>query len=290
VNSLDERTRKELHTMKIRTIAIAAALGLGPAAWLAPQAMAQPEWDVVHVNLPYSIDVGKKVLPAGEYTIQQLHSDNSPILLFYNGKGVKFETSAMTIKALDLNTPEKTSVVLHRIGDDYYIDKIWIQGKDYGYEIPLPSRVKAREKEMSAVSVPAESSTTTTATEPTTTTTTDTTTSDTSTTTSDVANNNTNSNTNANNTNTSDTNTAATVPPPVTETTPVTTTNNTAQATDTTVTTDQQQSMSDDSANREKKPNTDETPAMPATSAGWLAMLLSGGSLSGAGLLLRRKR
>ena len=50
---------------------------------------------------------------------------------------------------------------------------------------------------------------------------------------------------------------------------------------------------SDGSANREKQPagdNTDNTPKMPATSAGWLAMLLGGGSLSGAGMMLRRKR
>jgi LPXTG-motif cell wall-anchored protein len=30
--------------------------------------------------------------------------------------------------------------------------------------------------------------------------------------------------------------------------------------------------------------------SMPNTSAGWLMMLLSGGTLSGAGLALRRKR
>jgi LPXTG-motif cell wall-anchored protein len=29
---------------------------------------------------------------------------------------------------------------------------------------------------------------------------------------------------------------------------------------------------------------------MPATSAGWLAMLLSGGTLSGAGMMLRRRK
>jgi len=29
---------------------------------------------------------------------------------------------------------------------------------------------------------------------------------------------------------------------------------------------------------------------MPATSAGWLAMLLSGGTLSGAGMMLRRRQ
>src|SRR5437764_15051527 len=58
-----------------------------------------------------------------------------------------FETSAMTIAALDTLTPRDTKVVLHRFGNDYFFDKIWIQGKNYGYEFPLPESVKSRERE-----------------------------------------------------------------------------------------------------------------------------------------------
>lgn len=155
--------------MKIRTVVFAAAIGLGPGVWLAQQALAQPEWDVVHVNLPYTVMLGHKTLPAGDYTIQQLHSEGSTVLLFYNGNGMKFETSALTIPAVG-NTDEtrdKTSVTLHHIGTDYYFDKIWIQGKDYGYEFPLPAGAKEREKEMTAVSVPAQATVTSTAAEPT---------------------------------------------------------------------------------------------------------------------------
>jgi len=56
-------------------------------------------------------------------------------------------TSTMTIPTLDNNTPENTKVVLHHYGDDYYFDKIWIQGKNYGYEFPLPDAVKSRMRE-----------------------------------------------------------------------------------------------------------------------------------------------
>ena len=258
--------------MKIRTIVLAVAtLGLGPAAWIMPQLSAQPLWDVVKVTFPYTVTIGQKTLAPGDYTIQQLHTDGSNVLLFYNGNGMKFQTSAMTIKALELKTPEDTSVILHHIGDEYYMDKIWIQGKSYGYEFPLPNRVKSREKEMAAVTVPAQASTTNVATEVT---------QDTSTVTSDDA-----------------------TPPPVVDSTPiaplpapepvmsmpvtptpVATTDDTPQ-TPLTV----EPASSDDSANREKRPS-DDTSNMPATSAGWLAMMLGGSALSGAGMLLRRKR
>ena len=126
--------------MNIRVVGLAAALGLGAGIWIAPQAMAQPQWDTVKVNLPYTVNLGDKTMPPGDYTIQQMRSDDSKILLFYNGNGMKFETSAMTIPALGKTdqTPEHTTVSLRHIGDDYYFDKIFIQGKDYGYEFPLP--------------------------------------------------------------------------------------------------------------------------------------------------------
>src|SRR4029077_10300344 len=35
----------------------------------------------------------------------------------------------------------------HHFGNDYYFDKVWIQGKDYGYEFPLPQDARSRESE-----------------------------------------------------------------------------------------------------------------------------------------------
>jgi hypothetical protein len=46
--------------------------------------------------------------------------------------------------------PGKTEVVLHHFGNDYYFDKVWIQGKDYGYEFPLPQDARSRENERGA--------------------------------------------------------------------------------------------------------------------------------------------
>ena len=149
--------------MKIGTLAIAAgALALGLAVWIIPAKAQGPLWDTVQVNLPYTVTVGDHTLQPGDYTIQQLRDvgGNSRVLLIYSDNGMKFETSAMTIPTLDINTPEHTSVILHHFGPDYYFDKVWIQGKDYGYEFPLPNAVKMREKErMEPVSIAATYST-----------------------------------------------------------------------------------------------------------------------------------
>jgi hypothetical protein len=240
--------------MKIKAFVTAAGLlALGLATWLTPSKAQGPMYDTVYVNLPYSVTISNKTLQPGDYTIKELPSqDKSRVLLIYSDHGMKFETSAMTIPAYDPNTLENTKVVLHHFGPDYYFDKVWIQGKNYGYEFPLPDSVKSREKEsLVAVTVPARYEATQASSETT-----------------------------------------------VSQQTAVAETE-TAQAPaareevrqETVIaqnTTPEPAPVAEPSANRDAEP----APApqnLPATSAGWLMMLLSGGTLSGAGLMLRRK-
>ncbi len=214
--------------MKIGTMILAAGItALGLATLLTPGKAQGPLYDRVDVHIPYSVTVGDKTLPPGDYVIQQMRDQGggSRILLIYSDNGTRFETSVMTIPALDVNTPEHTSVVLHHFGPDYYFDRVWIQGKDYGYEFPLPAAVKMREKErMEPVSLAATYSTVT-----------------------------------------------EQAPPAAPESTPAPP----APAT---------------TAPPPPAPAPAPPPAIPKTSAGWLMMLLGGGSLSGVGLALRRRR
>jgi len=249
--------------MKLGTLMIAAGItALGLATLITPVKAQGPMYDRVEVNLPYSVTIGDRTLAPGDYIIQQLRDTggNSRVLLIYSDNGMKFETSAMTIPALDVNTPEHTSVILHHFGPDYYFDKVWIQGKDYGYEFPLPNSIKMREKErMEPVSVAATYSSTTQT--------------DTNTNTASTQSATTQQTTQQPQTTMQQQTTVAqqTAPPAtVAPSTPAPAPVTTAPQTE---------------ANREAP-----APAMPHTSAGWLMMLLSGGSLSGAGMMLRRKR
>jgi len=141
--------------MKLQNIVL--ALGFFSAS----AALAQgPMYDKIIVNLPYEVKVRDTVLPPGEYEIRQDPSPtNNRILRFYTDKGMKFETTAMAIPALDNRTPTETSLMLDKYGSDYYLNKIWVQGKQYGYEIPLPKEARQRRNELMArVTVPATTS------------------------------------------------------------------------------------------------------------------------------------
>jgi hypothetical protein len=114
--------------------------------------------DRVSVNMPYPVTIGQKTLPPGEYLIRPLtNGGGSRVLGIFSGDERKHEATVMTIPALDRRTPEETKIVLHRFGDEYYFDKIWIQGKDYGYEFILPEDVKSRmrERTLASATVPA---------------------------------------------------------------------------------------------------------------------------------------
>jgi hypothetical protein len=117
--------------------------------------MAQSGSDRVTVTLPYAVSVGEKVLDPGKYEIQRVSSTTDRALVIFSDDKMKYETNVLTIPVLDNKTPEDTFVVLHHIGDQYYFDKIWIQGKTYGYEFVLPERARALQREI-AETIPAQ--------------------------------------------------------------------------------------------------------------------------------------
>jgi len=290
--------------MKIGTMFITAGvLALGLAAWNTPSNAQGPLYDRVNVSLPYSVTIADRTLQPGDYVIQQLRdqSGGSRVLLIYSDNGMKFETSAMTIPALDKNTPEHTRVILHHFGNDYYFDKIWIQGKDYGYEFPVPDSVKARQNErMEPVSVAATYTTTQQ---------TDTTTTNTQTTASAATNGQTTTSAATNGRTTTPAATtsgqttlgaasnAQTSPRADTTQSPTTTTNTMTAQNQTTMppstvhsgNTVQSQNTMPSSTAGNMNDSGSANRSMPNTSAGWLMMMLSGGGLSAAGYALRKR-
>jgi hypothetical protein len=235
-----------------------------------PSAQSQPLDDKVTVNMPYTTTIGEKTLPPGDYVIKRM-SGLSPnrVLLVYSDEGLKFETSAMTIPVYDPDVARDTKIILSRVGDDYYYDKVWVQGKSYGYQFILPKEARARQRELLAVNASSTGGSSTITT--------------TNTTTAHV---------------TEEPAAPVIAEQPVVEPEPqVETRTEVAQAEPITespaVAEPDLAPLPENSADRieEQAP---EAPApvrdeMPATATQWLGMLLGGSSLLGLGLKLRRK-
>ena len=226
--------------MRIKSLMLTAGFLAAGIASTSIGANAQgPMYDKVLVDLPYAVTVNNTVLQPGHYVIRQMDDmgTNSRVLMIFGDNGMKLKATSMTIAALKNDTPEKTSVVLHHFGNDYYFDKVWIQGKNYGYEFPLPSSVKNRRNEQSQpYTVAATYEPTRQKEEP--------------------------------------QQTAAAAPAPAPEPAPAPAPQQEAQNTPPPA----------------PAPEPAPAPAMPHTAGNWLGMMLSGGMLSGAGLMLRKLR
>src|SRR5262245_16841039 len=77
------------------------------------------------------------------------------VLQIFSNDKMRWQTAVLTVPTVGEQTPEESRVVLHHIGDNFYFDKIWIEGKTYGYEFPLPEKAKALQREL-ALEVPAK--------------------------------------------------------------------------------------------------------------------------------------
>ena len=117
--------------------------------------MGQGLTDGVRINLPYAVTVGDVVLDPGEYEVRMPSQTNEQILRFFSNDKLRYQTVAQTIPTEDEKTPEQTKVLLHHIGDQYYFDKIWMEGRNYGFEFPLPDKARALQREL-AVTLPAK--------------------------------------------------------------------------------------------------------------------------------------
>jgi hypothetical protein len=114
-------------------------LGVCALSFSAQPAAAQMV-DIITVKLPYAATVGNITLPAGEYTIRDLKEDgSSPVLEIRSVKTNGVSAMVVPTRTPGASATVRTQVVLRHEGNHYQVDKIWLQGRDFGYELPPAS-------------------------------------------------------------------------------------------------------------------------------------------------------
>jgi hypothetical protein len=119
------------YTVLTLVVCLAALLGFGTRPATAQMV------DIVKVTLPHGATVGTITLPAGEYTIRDLTDggSSSSVLQILPEKGKGVTAVVMRISEPNNKRADHTQVVLQHSGDTYQMDKIWLEGRDYGYEL-----------------------------------------------------------------------------------------------------------------------------------------------------------
>ena len=120
-----------------RTLMIAAvALVFGSAAYA--------QEINVRARVPFDFVLGDKAYPAGQYAIETA-SDNT---YFLSVKNIDAKTtqgltpSHPCISSKPTGPANQGKLVFHRLGNKYFLFRVWVGGSTVGREFPIPSREK----------------------------------------------------------------------------------------------------------------------------------------------------
>ena len=88
------------------------------------------------VTLPYAANLGKTTLPAGAYTVREVQANgNAAALEFKSISGLSVNVMATEIPNDTDKLANRTEVVLKSDGEKYQIDKVYFEGRSYGFQI-----------------------------------------------------------------------------------------------------------------------------------------------------------
>ena len=96
------------------------------------------------LNIPFSFNVGHKMLPAGEYLVEPNRTDSQNVWLLKTKEG---STSVVfpTVSAQDNQTQERIKLVFHKYDNQYFLSQVWVVGTATGNELPKSKMEKRLE-------------------------------------------------------------------------------------------------------------------------------------------------
>lgn len=88
----------------------------------------------INATVPFAFVAGDRVYPAGEYYFSRASVTNS-IIQVSNSERI-IAANVLSQACLQVNPPQETKLVFHRMGDTYFLTQMWIAGNPWGREFP----------------------------------------------------------------------------------------------------------------------------------------------------------
>lgn len=98
----------------------------------------------VEANVPHAFIVNDKTLPAGKYTVKRLDDTRPNVLEIRSADGrnaVVFEAESVQGNQI----PSDAELVFNKVGDQYFLSKIWTSDSSFGYQVAKTKAEKAAE-------------------------------------------------------------------------------------------------------------------------------------------------
>jgi len=84
-------------------------------------------------NIPFDFTAGSMDLPAGEYTVMTTDALGNLLIRGEGKQGMFLGSDAAQAN----RAAASTVLVFHRYGDRYFLSQIWVQGEEWGRELPM---------------------------------------------------------------------------------------------------------------------------------------------------------
>ena len=129
-------------TRSILTLSVCLPTMVG-MAFSALSAKAQT-LDEVKIDLPHAAQLGYTSLPAGKYLIRNVKDDGAVSIVEFSSINGRIAIVALAQK-IPLETPtDRTDVVFRSTPENHVVDRIWLEGRDYGYELLSANSASAK--------------------------------------------------------------------------------------------------------------------------------------------------
>ena len=102
--------------------------------------------DPIVADIPFDFTVGDTTLPAGHYTVKRL-KDSNPGVMEILGADDPQPLIFLVQSAQLSDGPEKTELIFDRIGDRYFLSRVFEEGDNLGVELPKSRSERSLKKE-----------------------------------------------------------------------------------------------------------------------------------------------
>ena len=110
-------------------------------------------------NIPFDFSVAGKKLPAGKYWINRSQQGIGDMVVQISSTDGHSNVTRLTIPVSVFNPVQKSTLVFHRYGDEYFLSEVWPAGAATGREFPKTRAErelvrKAQDSGVAAVNTP----------------------------------------------------------------------------------------------------------------------------------------
>lgn len=131
--------------MKVQFMKMLLVLGLLIGIGnVSARAQGQIDDTSIEADVPHAFSVNGKTLPAGKYTIKRVDYTQPNVLEVRSADGrttVVFEAESVQTNQI----PSDAELVFNKVGDQYFLSKIWPSDSNVGYEVPKTKAEKTLE-------------------------------------------------------------------------------------------------------------------------------------------------